>query len=158
MIDSLQTYREVFVRLLREGSGDIVPNCSRLHAKVIIQELCRHAQDRFLLLCSNFAEDVYGDTETKNVLKEAVKRVKNARVYVKSENPECLLFAKELNSIRPGTVAWGYKTSGLNDFCVSDNAFRLERDEISGTAYVCANDKDIADGLYELISQTADCA
>lgn len=158
MIDSLQTYREFFVRLLKEGSSDIIPNSSRLHAKVIIQELCRYAQERLLLLCSNLAEDVYGDTETQTVLKDAVKRVKDVRVYVKAETPECLQFAKELNSIRPGTVFWGFQTSGLHDFCVSDNAFRLERDEISGTAYVCANDEDIAKDLYGLLPASENCA
>ena len=143
----LQAYRERFVEMIRENDPEIVDNSSRLHARIIIQELIRHASETVFIQCTNFASDIYGDPETQGILRDALQRGVQVRIAVRNSVPHAEAFANELNDLAHDTVRSGENVFA-NDCCVVDRKrFRLERDKKERTAYVCAYNPPLAEKL-----------
>lgn len=148
----LQVYRNTFVSLIKGNSPEIFDNSSRLHAKVIIQELIRHAERTVRIQCTNFATDIYGDSETQAIIKDAICRGVEVKIVVR-RLPQENLFADELNRLREGTVT-KEKDLWRTDFCVVDSMrYRLERDGVVGSAYVCAYDTEVSELLENIFSR-----
>lgn len=150
MINSiyLAKYRAEFVKMIADNSKEVSDNHSRLHANVIIQELVRHAEEFVYIQCSNFAHDIYGNPETKAIIRNALLLGRNVKIFVRNAIQE-VGFAAELNDMKEGTVLSNKSVSEL-DFCVTDSyRYRQEVDKEKGMAKVCANGREVADQLVE---------
>lgn len=150
MNPELREYRKLFQQMIQDNDPGIIDNSSRAHAKVILQELIRSARKEILIQCSHLAQDIYGDENTQQLLKEATKRDVRVSIAIRDACPEADTFCNEMRQNFPGIIHCN--TSVFNsDFCVVDaRRFRLETDQENGKAYVCANNVTISERLREI--------
>lgn len=153
MSAELSIYRKMFVGLIESNDTSVIENNSPAHAKVILQELVRHAQMSVRILCTHFSRGVYGDPLLQEVIKDAISRGVDVRIAIRDEFPQTLDFYNQLQQIEGGpssffTLKRDGEEAFANDFCVVDGKrFRLERDQQKGTAFVCANDAELSQRL-----------
>lgn len=146
----LREYRKLFQSMIQENDPGIIDNSSRAHAKVILQELIRSAKNEILIQCSHMACDIYGDSDTQRLLKEAIQKGVKLSIAVRDICPDTENFCEELEKQLPGTVHC-HTSVFPSDFCVVDHKrFRLETDQNNGKAYVSANNTIISERLCEI--------
>ncbi len=146
----LREYRELFQQMIQDNDPGIIDNSSRAHAKVILQELIRSAQEEILIQCSHLAQDIYGDANTQQLLKAATQRGVLVSIAIRDACPEADTFCNEMRQTFPDIIHCNTSVFS-SDFCVVDSRrFRLETDQDNGKAYVCANNVVISERLREI--------
>lgn len=149
----LSIYRDLFVNLIDTNDPTVIQNNSPAHARIIIQELVRHAQESVHILCTHFSRTVYDDPAIQNAITDAINRGVAVHIAVRDNFPQAAEFFVRLQACRPENCEYlaGIQANSNalgNDFCVVDSRrYRLERDQQKGTAFVCANDPTISDRL-----------
>lgn len=157
----LVIYREMFVKMINSDSTEIIDNSSRDHAKIIIQELVKHASCSIYMQCSNLAACVYEDKETIEIFKDAIDRGVKVTIAVReSDNKidarDFYEFIEQKQKSNNNVTIMKQKSVYKSDFCVTDSKrFRLEKDNEQATAYVCANCKEIASLLESVFQNVA---
>ena len=140
-------YKNDFVKKIEEDSPEWIDNISREHACIIIQEIIRASVNYVYIQCSKLASDIYGTTETKDLIVDAMNRGVKIRIAVRSSVPEARDCYDILNLKGGAEVHLLCKCSN-NDFCISDNKrFRYETDAENRHAKVCANDPEMVENL-----------
>lgn len=151
MDKSLLNYKELLCKMISENNPGIIDNESRQHAVIVIQEFIRSAKKSIYIQCTHLSDDIYGNTETQKLIREALNRGVDIKILVRDKSPVCASFANEINAACNNTIFYPKECHKL-DFCVVDGTrFRLEKDTDKGTAFVGTYNSEIAEALESYI-------
>lgn len=160
----LGLYREIVRRMLADGDSDVMPNSSKAHASVILDEMLRFAKVAFLAYSGNMACDVWNDAVLDQIVTAANRGV-DVRIVIAGPSKEHVREdVREYVTCLPQGIDAETRASieRLNHFSVADAcAFRLETDRNERKAVFCANDPEIATTLritHSIISKKANAA
>lgn len=138
--------------MINEDNPGVLDNYNRKHAIIVLQELFRAAKESIYIQCSHFSKDIYENSTTQDLLREAINNdAIKVKILVRDKLAACADFAKEINEKRPETIIFN-KSCHTLDFCVVDKKrFRLEKDTDKGSAYVCTFNEKLSSLLESYI-------
>ena len=160
--NDIEAFRLMVRRLIVAGSPVRIDNGSAEHAKVILEEMFRHAQRTAFVFCGCISMSVWGsDTMAANIEDAICNRGVEVHFIVQNpdkipaDSPTVIMLRRH-----PGTIV----TSPLfkdfeSHFAVFDQKmYRIEKNDAAKTANAYANNRENGVALEQLAKQMLEIA
>ena len=160
--NDIEAFRLMVRRLILTGSPIRIDNGSAAHARVILEEMFKHAQKTAFVFCGCISMPVWGsETMAANIEEAIVNRDVHVRFIVQHPN-EIPAYSPTVAVLRrhPGTIV----TSPLfkdfeSHFAVFDQKMcRIEKNDAAKTANAYANNRENGIALEQLAKQMSEIA
>lgn len=160
--NDIEAFRLMMRRLILAESPIRIDNGSAEHAKIILEEMFRHAQKTAFVFCGCISMSVWGsDTMAANIEEAIVNRDVDVRFIV--QHPENIpADSPTVAALRrhPGVIV---SSPEFNDFAshfavFDQKMYRIEKDDAEKTAIACANNRSDGDALDQLARKMIDIA
>lgn len=142
----LALYRQIVRRMLSEGSRNAIPNSSKAHASIILEEMLKASKFVFVAYSGGLAKDVWNDAVLDQIVAAAGRGVNVQIVIARASKDHVREDVREFVTCIPEGI--GAETrreiESLGHFSVADAAFRLETDRGARKAVFCAHDESAA--------------
>ncbi len=158
----IEAFRLMVRRLILAGSPIRIDNGSPAHARVILEEMFKHAQRTAFVFCGCISIPVWGsDTMAANIEDAIVNRGVDVRFIV--QHPEKIPEGSPtVAALRrhPGVIVSSPKFKDFaSHFAVFDQKmYRIEKDDAAKTAVACANSRVDGSALEQLAKQMSEIA
>ncbi|MDD6029810.1 MAG: hypothetical protein PUE68_03230 [Kiritimatiellae bacterium] len=157
-------YRQTVRTLLEKGDTDMIPNSSKDHASIILQEMLKFARTSFRAYSGGLARDVWNDGVLDEIVAAANRGVDVRIVVAKGSADGIREDVRRFVTCVPASLDAGMreKIESVDHFSVADaRAIRIENDRAARKAVFCANNPAVADLLaktHKAIARTIEAA
>ena len=158
----MEAFRLMVRRLILAGSPIRIDNGSPAHARVILEEMFKHAQRTAFVFCGCISMSVWGSETMAACIEDAICN-RGVDVHFIVQNPDKIPAASPTVAMlrrHPGTIV----TSPLfkdfeSHFAVFDQKmYRIEKNDADKTANAYANNRENGVALEQLAKQMSEIA
>ena len=148
---TLELYRKKVRLMIENNSPDIIGNQSKEHAIIILQEFISHAKENVYIACTRLSKSIYGNPTLFGIIEDAIHRGVVFNVSIKGDVAEC---QHCVNLFSDNGIKIKKSNPSMLDFCVIDGKrFRMEKDQSTKEARVCAYNPSLARQMVALFNE-----
>lgn len=160
--NDIEAFRLMVRRLILAGSPIRIDNGSPAHARVILEEMFKHAQRTAFVFCGCISMQVWGSETMAACIEDAICN-RGVDVHFIVQNPEKIPAASPTVAMLrryPGTIVTSpvFKDFESHFSVFDQKMYRMEKNDAAKTAIAYANDRANATDLEQLAKQMSEIA
>lgn len=154
-------FRSMVKMLIEIESHTIVGNSSPAHAKVLLEEMFKHAKETAYVYCGKISNEVWGGDAVANAVRTAIEKGVTVRFIVQhpEQVPQDSAVKRILDEHKIQIHSSPKFGNIASHFAVFDGKmYRFENDDTAKTAKACMNSVDLGAKLKSLAEQMLEVA
>lgn len=138
------SYADIVRKYFEDDSTEVFPNGCEEHAKVIIEQIFRHAQDYVYVLSTNLAKSTWNDSVICEAVRGALERGVSVRISIQENTIDANSLQELLSEFNIEINLNRDITLGSNFIVSDDKMFRYEENRDRVEAIASANYPELA--------------